>query len=302
MEAIEAFCGKMAYGLRKCVQKFKRTWKESPENAKLPGLAALKKRLRDNNVEVKSEETDSQPASADDTEQLGHALQHGRTLDELPKKDWASLAEKVRARKQGLAKPAESSPSALPPATECAQPLASKKIPTPARSEHMLPEYVVQALKAEAAAPVPAFATGNGKDDTVPTGQLAEETPKEKKKKTVPAKKQNKTKAKTQKKKLVAGPEEEAGLSLLQPPEASVALAVGPCPAEPTSKGTVEEQAADPVYKAGEFNKIRLAWIRQKRAATGMSWKEASDKWMICDERITILGTLPLSQMKKRRF
>ena len=35
LEAVEALTDKMALGLKKCVEKFKRTWRESPHASKL---------------------------------------------------------------------------------------------------------------------------------------------------------------------------------------------------------------------------------------------------------------------------
>ena len=43
---MQAVCDKMALGLRKVVQKFARTYKESPEGAKSKRLKELKDRLK----------------------------------------------------------------------------------------------------------------------------------------------------------------------------------------------------------------------------------------------------------------
>lgn len=47
LSAVETLSGKMAYGLRKCVQKFKRVWSQTPEGAKMKGVASIKSRLKD---------------------------------------------------------------------------------------------------------------------------------------------------------------------------------------------------------------------------------------------------------------
>ena len=63
-----------------------------------------------------------------------------------------------------------------------------------------------------------------------------------------------------------------------------------------------EIQPAGETYHAGDFNKLRLDYIKRKRDESGISYKEAQQLWMTCDERKRLIETLSPAEQKKRRF
>ena len=121
----------MALGLRKVVQKFARTYKESPEGAKSKRLKELKDRLR--NV-VASQGVVASQANPDSVEEVAQHLP-----DDKPKIDWVALSEKIALRKKqqlaadnGEAKSKDNLP---------------RPVATPARSKYALPEHVLVSLQ-----------------------------------------------------------------------------------------------------------------------------------------------------------
>ena len=63
-----------------------------------------------------------------------------------------------------------------------------------------------------------------------------------------------------------------------------------------------EMQPAGETYHAGDFNKLRLDYIKRKRDESGISYKEAHQLWMTCDERKRLIETISPAEQKKRRF
>lgn len=89
LEAVETLCAKMAFALRKLTQKFKKLWRESPQGAKLKGLAELKMRLVEAGVTVEDDDSQSSHASAEAVEELAGLNSQEKTLEEnQPKIDW----------------------------------------------------------------------------------------------------------------------------------------------------------------------------------------------------------------------
>ena len=182
LEAVQAVCDKMALGLRKVVQKFARTYKESPIGAKSKRLKELKDRLRN----VVSSDGASQ-ANPDSVEDVAKHLP-----DDKPKIDWLALSEKMALRKKELA--TDKSKENLP-----------RPVATPVRSKYALPEHVLVSM--QNVEPVKPFATsGDAADEAQPPVE-----PAKKKKKTSKAKKGGKAKKKA------FGEEEEKNLALAPP-------------------------------------------------------------------------------------
>lgn len=195
LEAVQAVCDKMALGLRKVVQKFARTYKESPEGAKSKRLKELKDRLK--NV-VSSHEVVASEANPDSVEEVAQHLP-----DVKPKIDWVALSEKIALRKKQ-------------PAPDNAEAKSKDNLPrpvaTPARNKYALPEHVLVSLQnVEVVKP---FATsGDAADEAQPPAEP--ETGKKKKASTTSkAKKKKATKGGKAKKKAI-GAEEEKNLALV---------------------------------------------------------------------------------------
>ena len=160
LEAVQAVCDKMALGLRKVVQKFARTYKESPEGAKSKRLQQLKDRLK--NV-VSSHEVVAGEANPDSLQEVAQHLP-----DVKPKIDWVALSEKIALKKKQ-------------PAPDNAEAKSKDNLPrpvaTPARNKYALPEHVLVSLQnVEVVKP---FATsGDAADEAQPPAEP--ETPKKK--------------------------------------------------------------------------------------------------------------------------
>ena len=280
--AVEQLAAKMAFGLRKCVQKFKRVWFASPDASKFKGLDSLKKRLRDNKIEIQNDTDSVSSSSPSQVEQLGNALGQPASKG----LDWEALAARVRAHKMGT-----SEATSQPPGVEKPAPGVEKPVATPARaksSSYELPKFVVETLKAEATSEGPVFATAQTKEDAE-TAAAAKKAPAPKK-----AAAKKKQTRKNNKKGEVAGPQEEKALSLLSGDGAA------PQPAEPASAEC--EGASQLVYKAGDFSKAMRDYIKKYKDETGASHKDAQHKWMSSDERADFLSCLSESELKKRRF
>lgn len=294
MCAMEALAAKLALGLRKVSSKFKRLHGQAA-SSKTPSLTALKKRL--STLSRDSEQADPQPpVDAESVQVVAEALQSPSTpraspvpsaspAPSAPKVDWVSLAAKMKKFKAAAGQPAQS----------------HRPVPTPARTSHMLPEHVVETLK-QSSCPVEPFSTANdaaddgakpaGEDDDADQPKTADRNKNKKGKKTAA-----KTRAKkTEKKGEIAGAEAEQGLALVEPTRAVEPAAAGSDGGQPA----VEADAAG--YVPGEFNKRRYAFIKEHRAATGVSFREANAVWMSSSERATLLANVTVGQMKKRRF
>lgn len=90
LEAVEALTDKMALGLKKCVEKFKRTWRESPHASKLKNLTALKARL----TNLKLGMVPPPLPCAEQVEEIAAANPSDSKVD------WASLGAKLAAFKK----------------------------------------------------------------------------------------------------------------------------------------------------------------------------------------------------------
>lgn len=263
-EAVENLSSKMALGLKKVTQKFARCWKESPEGSKSAKLRELKLRLA-KLQKSKSEESLKDTPSPDLVQQIAKA--------QPPKVDWASLATKFAAFKQ---KKVPDQPD--------------RPVATPARASYKLPQHVLDSLKAADQKPVAPFpTTADQEDDAAGKGdsEEADGGPKQKKgpgKKTTGAKKKEKKKGKKAQKAEPVGEEEEKALAISAPPQA------------------VEKERPGVEYVAGEFNKLRLEYIKRVRKEQKISFRDASDLWMASAERAELLAGVSVSEMKKRRF
>ena len=300
MSAVEQLAGKMAFGLRKTVSRFRRRWKESPDAAKLKGLTHLKQRLKEMNIEMSADSSasghaDSMDSAADQVEELGNALA-GPDHDSKPAKngiDWVAMAAKMQAHKKS-AMPEAEVPAPLDDVQPPVRMAAVKAAPIATPCRNKLPEFVLTALE-EVQAPAP-FATVTS-DDVEPTGNPAVKKAGDKKKNKKGKKNQKKGKGKV----VIAGPEEEEGLALL-PQQAPSDLAAGHETA-PAAAGAAAPAADHAVgYVAGDFNRKRLEFIKNFREESNVNFKKANEAWMRSDERADLLKTVPLSELKKRRF
>ena len=300
LEAVLVLASKMALGLRKLCSKFKATLRQSPHASRFKNLSKLKTRLAQRGVDV-AEESQSSVASEMEVEQVEALLE--ATAPVQPEKtiqvaasskvDWAKYAGNLKALRE--AKQKEKETSNLPVAT-----------PARAPNKFALPPHVLETLKESAKTPVAPFPTAgdNADDDDVDCPDDTKKKPKHAKQKAAPKKN-------SKKKKDIVGPEEEKGLELMKSPAPSVQLtapavalakddSTGKAPLETTEAGGTKVPGA---YRAGDFNKKRLEWIKEYRVANPkVSFKEASDKWMSSSDRISLLENMPMSEMKKRRF
>lgn len=170
MEAVSQLAGKMAMGIKKMVIKFRRTWKESPDQSKLKGLTELKARLK----KTLSEENLTSPrsATAEEVETVTKAVPPVRPEVAVAVQsagvDWQAAAAKLRAFKEKQSK----------------QQTEKRPVATPARSaKHLLPAHVVDTLKLPSEAVQPFAITGKHKDDIAEENEEDEgKAPKNKKK------------------------------------------------------------------------------------------------------------------------
>ena len=310
LSAVEQVAGKMAFGLRKLVSRFRRRWKESPDAAKLKGLNSLKKRLKEMNIDVSgsspepaSGHADSMDDAADRVEELGNALaapDEGLDDPKPAKKgfDWMAMAAKMQAHKASVQKEA---PAPLDDAQPPVKVAAVKAAPVATPCRNQLPPFVLAAME-EVQAPAPFPVTSA--DDAEPTGNPADQKPaKSAKKKTGKGKKNQKKKGKG--KPVVAGPKEEEALALLpqQTPSGraeGAAHEAGHEAAPPA--GAAVAPADHAAYVPGDFNKKRYGYIKKMREEHQMKFSEANAAWMHSDERAELLQNVPPSEMKKRKF
>lgn len=143
LEAVEALTDKMALGLKKCVEKFKRTWRESPHASKLKNLTALKARL----TNLKLGMVPPPLPCAEQVEEIAAANPSDSKVD------WASLGAKLAAFKK----------KALP--EQAGRP--QRPVATPARS-FALPPCVVESLRASAMKLPQPIAVDGEADDEAP--------------------------------------------------------------------------------------------------------------------------------------
>lgn len=169
MEAVSALAGKMALGVKKMVVKFRRTWKESPDQAKLKGLTVLKQRLK----KALSEDNLTSPKSATAEEVETVAAAAGPARPEVAVAvqsagvDWQAAAAKLLALR----------------AKRSQQQTTNRPVATPARSsKHLLPAHVVDTLKLPSQDVQPFAITGKHKDDIAEDEEEECEDQKKKKK------------------------------------------------------------------------------------------------------------------------
>lgn len=287
VSAVEALAAKLALGLRKVTGKFKRLHGQSPSSKTL-ALTRLKKRLSEHGLSP-GDEADASPVDVQAVEIVAAASVSPsppvtQPVPSVKQVDWKAMAAKFQQFK------------AAKPAAQQSQ----RPVPTPARSSHMLPEHVLETLKQSTCPVEPFSTTSDAVDDGGKVPGEDDDSELAKKKKTKPVKKTAaKTKAKkAQKKKEIAGPQEEEGLSLAAPPQQAAVFAAAPPAAQGQQAG--EEPAG--AYVAGKFSDIRKQYIKNCRAAKGVSHKEANREWMHSDERSSYLATLSMGELKKRRF
>ena len=282
--ALDELAMKFALGLRRLVGLFRRQFDQTPTAAKSKALAQLKARLREANV-VLTRSGSQSSLSRSATEEDMEALSDGKSFD------WNLLAAKIMERKAEK----DRKESEVLKASE-GQALG-RPVATPARS-HELPVFVVESLKQQAAQPPAPFVAGGEDED----GQTAEGRQQAKPKPKAKAKGgKGKPSKKSKVKPPVADDEVEEALKVQEP----LLQKVGPPTqaAEPCAEKATES-AVSSAYMAGDFGKRRLEFIAQKRAASGntMSFKEASNLWMLSDERASMLQGLDPVQLKRRRF
>ena len=282
IEALAPWSAKMACGLRKCVEKFRKIYRETPGKSKSEKLTALKLRLKNAKCEPSPDAHTGVELEEDDLNELVQPHCDQPQCDKLElalppptaKPDLAALALKMKKHREALA-------------------AAARPVATPARSNYQLLDFVVTSLANQAADPPEPFATKSGED-----GQLAEAQAGEAKTKKAPKRKAKKNKS-GRKKSVVAGPEEEAALAL---PSGISAGAVAEGPRVESSGSSDQALGTEgATYQPRVFSKARLAYIAEKRK-DGATFKQASGMWMASNERATYLATLSPSQLKKRRF
>lgn len=282
LSAVEGLAAKLALGLKKVASKFKRLHGASP-GSKIPALTQLKKRLSEYDLSL-GDDAGASPSNVESVEIVAAASVSptAPAVTGERKVDWKAMAAKFQSFKLGAAQQSQ------------------RPVPTPARSSHMLPEYVLETLQ-QSTCPVEPFSTTNDAADeggkvTLEEDDSEKKSPKKKQK----TKTATKSKAKKPSKKAeIAGPQEEEGLSLAETPKEAVV----PAGAAPGVSGQeAGGQPAEVKYVAKEFGKMRLRFIQEHRAATGASFKAANDVWMSSSERASYLATIPPSECKKRRF
>ena len=219
-------------------------------------------------------------------------------LDSKPPKkglDWVAMAAKMQACKKPAMPDAEV--PAQPPVRMAAVNKA-KGVPVATPCRNKLPQFVLTALE-EVQAPAP-FATVTS-DEVEPTENPAADQKAPKGKGGIRKKKPKKNPKKGKGKVVVAGPEEEAGLALL-PQQIPSGLAEAGHEAAPAAEASAPAADHAVAYVAGDFSKKRLEFIKKMREEHKVKFKEANAAWMRSDERADLLMTVPLSELKKRRF
>lgn len=67
------------------------------------------------------------------------------------------------------------------------------------------------------------------------------------------------------------------------------------------ASGQVLDMSDSTVYKANEYSSIRKAFI-QNLKSQGVTSSEANDGWNKSDQKRRLLATLPLQELKRRKF
>ena len=299
LDSIQGWASKMAYGLRLCVQRFRKIYAESPVGAKSKEVAALKARL------VQLGALEPPPAGVQLSERCLSALTAPDALARMKK----YFAEKKASKMQKAQPLPDESGSSSGSQVVLATPAGKEKdraavagarrpVASVARA-HRLPPALLEALQKQPAAPQP-FATDGKEVEADETEDAPEEPcqhkdakrPAEKKDAKPSPKKSKKDKTKAAKKNI------DEAVVLPAPPAPPAELQVVPAP-----PAELQEVPTPPLlYEAGVFKDKKQAFIKRKRAETGMSYKDAQQCWMLCSERADLVGTLPLSEQKKRRF
>lgn len=277
VDALESWASKMAHGARKVTSKFRRLYSETPDNAKNVVLRDLKARCQAAGILAASAATSSggsRPASHEDLEEI-HQPQRPAWLE--------ALQRKVLERAKSKAKAAE-------------EPQHTRPVATPSRSHHV-PKFVLETLSKQTPAVEPFVTTGNEDDDRV-IQPVAEEKTK-KKPASCKTTKAKKSRGGKKKKPEITGDEVEAALQLEEPA----------APNGPSLDTNQKDDAAEAAegqqdalcYSPRKFNEARKAYVADQRKS-GLKYQDALASWMRSDLRANYLQTVPLSQMKRRRF
>ena len=271
-EAMTKWAGRMAYGARKVCQKFRRIMYESPNRSKSDKLQVLKDRLSD---------TPSTSPTSSAAEPSLAGTQASPSLPATPGcleafDPWAVLKQKLVALKAQPDGQPESSGTGkaakgLALKRKAAQPeglesSAGKAATGAAPSRHSVPEHVLSALsKLTLLPPSKPFSTA-------PEGQKG-------------AKPAAKKQAAKQKK--PAKPKHSAAAKKKAEDELDKQLDLA--------------AAGEAVYKPGDFQKLKAAFVNRQRSA-GKSFAEATKAWMLSSDRAQFLTSLSEKELKRRRF
>ena len=270
IQALNAFAARVACGLKKVVAKFRCVYRETPSAAKSKGIYSLKQRLQNEKQTAPAEET--------------HVKEEDLQLLAAPPDRAKILAEKVKKMKEQKA--AALASSAVEPVK--ADGPQERPVPTPARS-NVLPKFVLETLQKEKAAePVAPFSVWEkGAKEDVHAGDSREDGGQKKKK--TNQKKNGKKSQKKAKKAVVADDEVENGLG------GEVTMVAG------SPKDVVREDVCGK-YEPKIFLQKKREFIQAQRTAKCIGYREAEQLWMQSDERASYLQTLPLKELKRRRF
>ena len=307
-EAMKPWAEKMAFAAHKLVRRFRKLFDESPDSSRTEVLHDMKQLCLARKIPKK-------PAGFDDEESsLDRPVASGEDLEQLPKVDWSMVLAKMKAKvdwpmvlaklkdRQTAKTIAEPMPLEDDISEDEPEPGSRRPVPTPARSaQWKLPKFVLDGL-AEKNAP-PAFATIGGAEDQVDDQVdqheavaeaeiLAEE---------VGAKKPRKSRKKKKQPTALSG-EDEAALAVQQKDAVPVEGDAGPAPVQKKrTAAAVLSKGGEETYQPHMFAEKRKKFIAAEREA-GLTYKDASQKWMSSNERATLLMNVPMSELKKRKF
>ena len=295
--ALPPWAEKMAFAVNKLVRRFRKLYEESPKTSRSVPLQALKDRC------MKSKIPYEKPSSSEGclTPSLSSKSLSESDLEQLPAAapiDWAMVLSRLRAKKT------ESEDKSLSTAPVVEQASMPKPVAAPLResSKWALPQFVLDGL-AHKEAPK-AFATAGGAEDLDGTThndhEQAVATSKPKRKQ---EKKKGAGSRKNRKNKDVFSPEEEKALA---PMDFSGAV---PEKAQPVAelekaqpvKRSEPSHAEVTLYVPGKFGLARKEFIAKEKAA-GVNYKDANAKWMLSNERASLLENMSTAELKKRRF
>ena len=313
-DALESWSARMASACNKLVRKFRRLFMENPKSSKLKPLTELKQRCLAAGIQMPEKLVDDGAAgtppprlpSHEDLEAIAPAQGGTDRLEALAKIISDKLATKekreIALKENALAKAAGSSEAHSLNVADCSSGVSlpaeksdekkgdAKPVPTPCRGDNgssRLPGFVLENLEKKLPCPAP-FAFNEPKPKAEKTEKPQGKPKKRAKAKSTPAK------AKKGKIKLLAGPEAEEALAL---------VGVGVI-----ERGTsAPEDAKPPIadgkqYVAKSFAALRVQFIKQYRSDHGVSYSEANAKWMLSNERASLLLDMPPAELKRRRF